>query len=69
MIRRYFLQELRYQSGYFARKVAKDMGYSRATLYRKEAGKTPLRNNEVVKFAKYYGVDPEEIKKHYKVAK
>lgn len=61
------LQKKRAEHGYLARKVAKDMGFSRATLYRKEAGKTPLKANQVVKFAKYYGIKEEEIKKHYKV--
>lgn len=61
------LQEKRAEHGYLARKVAKDMGFSRATLYRKEAGKTPLRAIQVVKFAEYYGIKEEEIKKYYKV--
>ena len=63
------LQQKRYESGYFARKVAKDLGFSRATLYRKESGKTPLKSREVVKFAGYYGIEEEEIKKNYKVAR
>lgn len=69
MAHKNLLQEKRYESGYFARKVAKDLGFSRATLYRKESGITPLRSSEVVKFAKYYGIEELEIKKHYKVAR
>lgn len=63
------LQQKRYESGLFARKVAKDLGISRATLYRKESGITPLKQIEVKKFSDYYGIGEEEIKKRYKVAR
>lgn len=67
MIRKNLLQEKRHENGYLARKVAKDFDFSRATLYRKESGKTPLRNSEVVKFAQYYGIEEEQIREAYKV--
>lgn len=69
MTERYFLRELRVKNGYFTRKVARDLSYSRSTLYRKELGKTALKKVEVVKFAEYYNVDAAEIEKHYKVVK
>lgn len=69
MVERKLLQEKRYENGYVMRKVAKDLGFSRATLYRKESGITPLKSIEVGKFANYYGISEADIKKYYKVVR
>ncbi len=61
------LQNKRKEKGYLARKVAKDFGFSRATLYRKESGQSPLTEDEARKFADYYDIEESEIKKNYKV--
>lgn len=69
MSKKNLLQEQRHKNGYFARKVANDLGFSRATLYRKESGITRLKDSEVKRFSEYYGIEEEKIRKLYKVAK
>lgn len=60
------LVKKRIEKGLFARRIAKELGYSRSTLYRKERGQT-LKLKDVEKFAKYYKISKEEILKDYEV--
>ena len=54
------LKELREKSGKTRANVAADLGMSERHLYRLENG-YPLRRINRLKFAAYYGVNPEEI--------
>lgn len=61
-----YLREKRREKGIIARKIAKDLGISRETLYRKESGQT-LKKKDIELFAKYYKISKKEIIKNYEV--
>jgi len=55
------IEELRIKAGKTRREVALDMDISERHLVRLERGHTPLRKHHRMAFARYYGVEPDQV--------